>query len=651
MTKRSDSHYSQPIRVIGARQHNLKNISVEIPRHSLTVITGPSGSGKSSLAFDTLFAEGQRRYVESLSAYARQFLDQLQKPKVDRIEGLAPAIAIEQRSAGGSPRSIVATTTEIYDYLRLLYAHVGTPHCPQCHGEVERQTVQQICDRIIQMPVRRRMIILAPYVRGRKGEHQDVLERIAKEGFVRVRVDGEIHSVEDTITLEKNIKHTIEAVVDRLYTGEQDRIRLTDSIERALHCGQGLLILLMENAEGGWDEELISEHAACLRCGISIGELLPRNFSFNSPYGACPMCHGLGTLEIPDLEKVIIPNRTADKACTLLNSFPSHIRRFYRKLILAVVRHYGYDEDTPYAQLSREVRDAIRYGTKDERIPVRMRWGGRIITRNEPFEGLNEIIMRRYREKKAGRFYEATQAILHESVCPQCKGGRLRPESLAVTVGGKNIHEFIELPVSHALEFINNLKFSGEAEKIAHDLLREIRTRLGFLQNLGLDYLTLSRTSKTLSGGEAQRIRLATQLGSGLTGVMYVLDEPTIGLHPRDNHRLIETLQDLRNKENTVIVVEHDLDTIKAADYVIDLGPGAGRHGGQIVAQGTCDEIAANPKSLTGAYLLGKCKIPVPRKRQKVPGKFSFLVQNANLNNLKNIDVTIPGNTITCITG
>lgn len=651
---RADSYERRSIRIYGARQHNLKNFDLSIPRDALVVITGPSGSGKSSLAFDTLYAEGQRRYVESLSAYARQFLDQMQKPDVERIDGLSPAIAIEQRSAGGSPRSIVATTTEIYDYLRLLYAHVGHPHCPRCGQPVSGQSPQKICDHILALPAGWRMMLLAPYVQGRKGEHREVFERMRREGHVRVRVDGKIQSLddEDDLQLRKTVPHQIEAVVDRLVSGEIDPVRLTDSVERALRCGGGLMIVLRQDPDSGeWVEEKLSEHLACADCSLSFGELLPRNFSFNSPYGACPNCHGLGSQERIDPERVVEPDKSLEEgAFPLWRTGPRRLVQYYRKLMKCVARHYNVSLETPFKKIPSTVQQKILFGSGEEDILFSFRWGGRNYRAEKPFEGVIPNLMRRYAETESESLRERLRRVMTRHECTVCHGARLRPESLAVTVGGMNLPAFIRLSVQDAQEAVRGFELEGEEAIIAADLLREIQSRLGFLDAVGLSYLSLDRASNTLSGGEAQRIRLATQLGSGLVGVLYILDEPSIGLHQRDNHRLLQTLFRLRDAGNTVVVVEHDLDTILAADHVVDLGPGAGEHGGRVVAAGTVEDIRQSTESLTGQYLRGERRIPLPASRQAGNGHFLRVVE-AQENNLHHLSVSFPLGTFTCVTG
>jgi excinuclease ABC subunit A len=645
------------IYIKGARQHNLRNIDVEIPRDKLTVITGLSGSGKSSLAFDTLYAEGQRRYVESLSAYARQFLDRMQKPKVEHIEGLSPAIAIEQRSAGSSPRSTVATVTEIYDYLRLLYAHAGIAHCPECGKELHSQSAQSICEKILAYPEGKKLMVLAPFVSGRKGEHREIFEQINAEGFVRVRVDGDFFMLdENSIELDKNKRHTIEAVVDRLISGKMDPSRLNDSIELALKHGDGVLTILLENPdpnEEPWIEEQISEHLACLDCKVSFGKLLPRNFSFNSPYGACKRCSGLGALMTMDPD-LVVPDDTLSIRKGAIPGWRRGPRRliiYYNMLLRKLAEHLDCPDmlSKPFKDLDPEVRKAILFGT-DDNIEFTYTIRGRRHLWSKPFEGVLLNMQRRLEETDSESVRDRLRKYLSPRVCPDCDGARLNPVSLAVTVSGLSINEFNALPVEKAYEFFENLELSEEAKVISEEVVREIKSRLGFLNNVGLSYLTLDRQSSTLSGGEAQRIRLATQLGCGLVGVLYILDEPSIGLHQRDNDRLLDTLMTLRDIGNTVIVVEHDLDTILRADHVLDLGPGAGRHGGEIVAEGTPEEVRANKKSLTGQFLAGTKAVDVPEKRIKGTGE-KITIKGATHNNLKNIDVDIPLGTFCCITG
>lgn len=628
----------------GARQHNLRNIDVEIPRDKLVVITGLSGSGKSSLAFDTIYAEGQRRYVESLSAYARQFLGQMDKPDVDSIEGLSPAISIDQKTTSRNPRSTVGTITEIYDYLRLLYARIGNPHCPNCGKPISRQTVQQIIDQLLTLAEGTRIQVLAPVVRGRKGEHKKVLESIRREGFVRIRVDGELHEVTDPLNLDKNKKHTIEIVVDRIVIRSDIHSRLTDSVETALQYGEGIVVVDVI----GQEELLFSEHFACVDCGISMEELTPRMFSFNSPYGACPECDGLGSkLEIdPDLvvdydlslsEGALIPWRSSKS-------------QWLEAILDAVCREYRIDPEQPLKELPPESVDVLLYGI-DEAVSFEYT-NRQEQTRmySSVYEGLIPFLNRRYRESTSDWARQELEQYMSENTCTACKGRRLRPEVLGVTVGGKNIMEVSALSVRDSLTFFEQLELSEVDLMIGRQIIKEIEERLRFLDNVGLDYLTLDRAAATLSGGEAQRIRLATQIGSSLIGVLYILDEPSIGLHQRDNQRLLDTLKHLRDLGNTLIVVEHDEDTMRAADWIIDIGPGAGAHGGEVVAAGDYDAICASENSLTGQYLSGKKQIPVPKVRRKPNGK-SIKVIGAKENNLRNIDVEFPLGVFICVTG
>ena len=642
----------------GASEHNLKHINVKIPRNSLTVVTGLSGSGKSSLAFDTLYAEGQRRYVESLSAYARQFLDRMQKPKVEHIEGLSPAIAIEQRSAGSNPRSTVATVTEIYDYLRLLYAHTGIPHCPKCGKELAAQSAEAICEKLLTIPEGRKMMILAPYITGRKGELRDVIEKIRRDGFVRVRVDGKITELTDEMKpLAKTLRHDIEAVVDRLVTGSLDRSRLNDSVETALKCGDGELIVMVEETDPdgsrSWKEERISERLACVDCGVSFGRMEPRNFSFNSPFGACPHCNGLGAMLVMDPERVVDPSKSLrNGAIPGWRRGPRHLIMYYNHLLRSIAAHLKMPDmlTTPFGKLPESVQHFLLYGSDGEPVDFSYWLRHKKYNMVKPFEGILASMQKRQAESESDSVRERLAEYMVRRECPVCHGARLRPESLAVTVGGLSIDKFNALSVESALAFISNLELDEERMAIAHDIVREIRSRLSFLVDVGLPYLTLNRESGTLSGGEAQRIRLATQLGCGLVGVLYILDEPSIGLHQRDNDKLLATLKRLRDIGNTVIVVEHDTDPIRSADYVLDLGPRAGVHGGEIVAAGTPDEIAKNSASLTGQYLSGRRKIQIPPVRQKGNGK-SIRLEGVTHHNLKNVTVDIPLGLFCCVTG
>ncbi|NLP36054.1 MAG: excinuclease ABC subunit UvrA [Firmicutes bacterium] len=633
------------IRIRGAREHNLKNIDLDIPRNQLVVVTGVSGSGKSSLAFDTIFAEGQRRYVESLSAYARQFLGQMDKPDVDYIEGLSPAISIDQKTTSRNPRSTVGTVTEIYDYLRLLYARIGRPHCPNCKVQIAQQTVEQMVDRIMALPERTRIQVLAPLVRGRKGEYQKLFATIRADGFVRVRVDGEIRDLDEEIILEKNKKHDIEIVVDRLIIKEGLETRLADSLETALKYGEGLVLIDVVDEE----ELLFSSTFACPQCGFSFEELSPRMFSFNSPYGACPECSGLGFRSEIDPDRVVPDKRRSLNEGAIAPWTPG-TQGYYQKMLLAVAKKAGIDLDTPFAELSQEHQDILLYG-----MPERVRFshksfGGRIREYNVRFDGVVPILARRYQESSSDLIREDIESYMSQYPCSECGGARLKPASLSVLVGGINIARFTAMSVEKALVFIKNLQLTEKERQIARLVLKEIEERLTFLQNVGLNYLTLDRSAGTLSGGEAQRIRLATQIGSSLTGVLYILDEPSIGLHQRDNALLIQTLTNLRDLGNTVIVVEHDEDTIRSADYIVDIGPGAGAWGGQVVATGTEEEIKKVPESITGQYLSGEKKIPVPQTRRVSNGKW-LEVKGARANNLRNIDVRFPLGVFICVTG
>lgn len=633
------------LRVRGARAHNLKNINVDIPRDKLVVITGLSGSGKSSLAFDTIYAEGQRRYVESLSAYARQFLGQMDKPDVDSIEGLSPAISIDQKTTSRNPRSTVGTVTEVYDYLRLLYARIGHPHCPNCGREISQQTVQQMVDQIMTWPERTKLQILAPLVKGKKGEHAKILEEIRKAGYVRVRVDGEVRDLSEEIQLEKNKKHSLEVVIDRIALKADSASRLADSLETALKLGGGNVVVDII----GQEEILFSENFACPDCGIALEELSPRLFSFNSPFGACPECTGLGSNLEVDMD-LVIPDRGKSLAEGAVAPWAKSSSDYYPNLLAAVADNLGFDLDTPLRRLTEEQWQGLCYGTA---TPVCFRYHNvfeQPKQYNAPFEGLGPYFARRYRESSSDYVRGEIEGYMSERPCPVCAGKRLRPEALAVKVGTLSIHDLTGLPIVEALDYLNQLRLSVKEELIGHQILKEIRERLGFLVNVGLDYLTLNRAAGTLSGGEAQRIRLATQIGSSLMGVLYVLDEPSIGLHQRDNARLLNTLRRLRDLGNTLIVVEHDEDTMLAADHIIDIGPGAGAHGGQVVAEGTLPEIMEHPASITGQYLSGTKKIPVPALRRPSNGKW-LEITGAAANNLKQINVKIPLGLFTCVTG
>ncbi|MGA2490712.1 MAG: excinuclease ABC subunit UvrA, partial [Anaerolineales bacterium] len=676
---------SNVIRVVGAREHNLKNITVEIPRDKLVVITGLSGSGKSSLAFDTIFAEGQRRYVESLSAYARQFLGQMQKPDVDYIEGLSPAVSIDQKGTSHNPRSTVGTVTEIYDYLRLLFARVGIPHCPICGREVVKQSAQEIVDAIQALPDGTRILVLAPVVRGRKGTYQAVFEEIRKAGFVRARVDGTVFNLDEEISLDRYKIHTIEAVVDRLVvsasgSGEERQsnlTRLTDSVETALKFGDGYLTVTIVQGSQSHSQESyspqsrdyktdidktkdlhFSEHLACPEHGISIPEIEPRTFSFNTPHGACPDCQGLGNkLEI-DPDRVIDPEKSLCDGALIAMEW-NNLREdmgAYWQILEAMAHHYHVDMNVPFKDLPEEKKSLVLHGTQGDKFTVHYQnREGRTATFETAFEGIVGNLERRYRETNSEYIREKISEYMSDRPCPTCQGKRLRPEALAVTVDNVNILQITEWPVLRSLEWARQLAgpktpLTSRQRAISDRILKEIVSRLGFLVNVGLEYLTLHRSAGSLSGGEAQRIRLATQVGSRLVGVLYVLDEPSIGLHARDNGRLLTTLKGLRDIGNTVLVVEHDDDTIRTADWVIDLGPGAGEHGGRIIAEGTPEQIIAHPKSLTGAYLSGRKHIPVPKKRRAGNGKILTVV-GARANNLKDITVNIPLGMFVCITG
>lgn len=632
--------------VKGARAHNLKNIDVTIPRNQLVVVTGLSGSGKSSLAFDTIYAEGQRRYVESLSAYARQFLGQMDKPDVDTIEGLSPAISIDQKTTSRNPRSTVGTVTEIYDYLRLLFARIGTPICPNHGIEITSQTVEQMVDRVLEYPERTKLQVLAPIVSGRKGAHVKVLEDIKKQGYVRVRVDGEMLDVSEEITLDKNKKHSIEVVIDRIVVKEGIASRLADSLESALKLGGGRVLIDVM----GEEELLFSEHHACPHCGFSIGELEPRMFSFNSPFGACPSCDGLGSKLEVDLE-LVIPNWDLSLNEHAIAPWEPTSSQYYPQLLQSVCNHYGVDMDMPVKDIPKDLFDKVLYGSGEEKVYFRyVNEFGQVKENEILFEGVIPNIERRYRETSSDYIREQMEKYMAEQACPKCKGGRLKPESLAVFVGDETIADVTKYSVQEVQEFFSNVELTEKQQKIAHLILREIQERVGFLVNVGLDYLTLSRAAGTLSGGEAQRIRLATQIGSRLTGVLYILDEPSIGLHQRDNDRLIRTLQEMRDLGNTLIVVEHDEDTMMAADYLLDIGPGAGIHGGQVVSAGTPAEVMQDDNSLTGKYLSGKEFIPVPLERRKGDGRKVEIV-GAKENNLKNAKMSFPLGTFVAVTG
>ena len=645
MKKTSERKY---IKIRGANEHNLKNIDVDIPRDEFVVLTGLSGSGKSSLAFDTIYAEGQRRYMESLSSYARQFLGQMEKPNVEKIEGLSPAISIDQKSTNRNPRSTVGTVTEIYDYFRLLYARIGVPHCPKCGKEIKKQTVDQMVDQIMELPERTKIQLLAPVVRGRKGEHQKLFEQAKRSGYVRVIVDGSMYELSEEIKLDKNKKHNIEIVVDRLMVKEGIEKRLADSIENVLALANGLMTV---DVIGG-EPIQFSESFSCPDCGISIGEIEPRSFSFNNPFGACPTCFGLGYKMEFD-EDLMIPDKRLSiaegaiqvmgwQSCTDPSSFTYAILK-------ALTEEYHFSLETPYCEYPEEIRHVLIYGTDGREVKVHYRGQRGEGVYDVAFEGLIKNVQRKYRETGSEVMKQEYEQFMRITPCETCKGQRLKAESLAVTVADKNIYEMTSMSVKNLNAFLAEMKLGEQQHRIGDQILKEIRARVGFLNEVGLDYLSLSRATGTLSGGEAQRIRLATQIGSGLVGVAYILDEPSIGLHQRDNDKLLGALKNLKDLGNTLIVVEHDEDTMLAADYIVDIGPGAGSHGGEVVACGTAQEIMKNPKSITGAYLSGRIKIPVPDERRKPTGFLT--IKGARENNLKNIDVNIPLGIMTCITG
>ena len=635
----------------GARQNNLKNIDLTIPRDKLVVITGLSGSGKSSLAFDTIYAEGQRRYVESLSSYARQFLGQMDKPDVDSIDGLSPAISIDQKTTSRNPRSTVGTVTEIYDYLRLLWARVGVPHCPNCGKEIQQQTVDQIVDQVLALPEGTKLQLLAPVVRGKKGEHQKIFEDARKAGYVRARVDGELRDLSEEITLDKRKKHTVEVVIDRLVIKPDLRRRLADAVETASKLAGGLVQVLVRDGAG---ERMLSfsQNYACEDCGISIDELSPRLFSFNNPFGACPACGGLGVQRRIDPD-LVIPDRSlslrggAVSAVGWNNVKDESIARMY---YTALGERYGFTLDTPVSDFSDEALDALLYGTKGEKLQLSYERRGGKGTMAQPFEGLVNNLERRYSETQSQWSREELEQWMSEVPCPHCRGRRLKKEALAVTVGGMDIMSYSDLSISDAISHVESLALTGQKKMIAEQILKEIRARLDFLRSVGLEYLTLSRPSGSLSGGESQRIRLATQIGSSLMGVLYILDEPSIGLHQRDNAKLIGTLRRLRDLGNTLIVVEHDEETMYAADQIIDIGPGAGVHGGELVGQGSVADICASPRSVTGEYLSGRKRIPIPAERRPLSGR-ALRIRGAEEHNLKHIDVDIPLGVLTCVTG
>ena len=638
----------QYITIRGANEHNLKNVDLKIPRNELVVLTGLSGSGKSSLAFDTIYAEGQRRYMESLSSYARMFLGQMEKPNVESIEGLSPAISIDQKSTNRNPRSTVGTVTEIYDYFRLLYARIGIPHCPKCGREIKKQTVDQMVDQIMELPERTKIQLLAPVVRGRKGTHAKLLERAKKSGYVRVRIDGNLYELSEEITLDKNIKHNIEIIVDRLVVKEGIEKRLADSIENVLHLAEGLMVV---DIIGG-EPMNFSQSFSCPDCGISIEEIEPRSFSFNNPFGACPECFGLGYRMEFD-EDLIIPDKKLsinEGAITVMGWQSCTDKKSFTYAILdALTKEYGFSLDTPFGEYPQEIHDILIHGTNGHEVKVYYKGQRGEGIYDVAFEGLLKNSERRYKETSSETVKAEYEEFMRITPCHKCKGQRLKEGALAVTVGGKNIAEVTELSIDQLQKFMNELELTKQQQLIGGQILKEIQARIQFLMDVGLDYLSLARATGSLSGGEAQRIRLATQIGSGLVGVAYILDEPSIGLHQRDNDKLLGTLKHLRDLGNSVIVVEHDEDTMRAADYIVDIGPGAGEHGGEIVAEGTAEEIMKNPASITGAYLSGKMKIPVPEVRKEPTGWLE--VTGAAENNLKNISVKIPTGVMTCVTG
>ena len=638
---------NESIKIEGARAHNLKNINVEIPRDKLVVVTGLSGSGKSSLAFDTIYAEGQRRYVESLSAYARQFLGQMDKPDVDNIEGLSPAISIDQKTTSHNPRSTVGTVTEVYDYLRLLYARAGRPHCPSCGKPITQQSVDQMVDAILTQPEGAKLLIMAQLVRGKKGEHRKILDQIRRDGYVRVRIDGELRDLGEEIVLEKQKKHTIEIVVDRLVVRAGMESRLTDSLETALRAGGGVVYVQVVDGE----LLMFSENFACVDCGISLPEIAPRMFSFNSPFGACPVCTGLGSHKEFD-EELVVPDPTLSVADGVFAPLSKNPNSYGMRAIAALLRAHDYDEHTQWNRMDKKMQKMLLYGSDEEVSFQYTNMFGEEKEYNVPYEGVLPTLARRYRETDSEEMRESYEGYMTGTPCTACHGARLKPETLAVTIGGKSIADLTALTIREADAFLAEAEkdFSPREAKIAVEILKEIHARLNFLLDVGLDYLTLSRAAGTLSGGEAQRIRLATQIGSGLMGVLYILDEPSIGLHQRDNNRLLATLRHLRDLGNTLIVVEHDEDTMYAADHIIDIGPGAGEHGGEVVAEGTAAEIMKNPASVTGQYLARKKFIPVPTERRKGNGNFLEVVGAAE-NNLKEINVKFPLGTLTLVTG
>lgn len=631
--------------VKGARQHNLKNIDISLPRDSFNVITGLSGSGKSSLAFDTIYAEGQRRYVESLSAYARQFLGQMDKPDVDYIEGLSPAISIDQKTTSRNPRSTVGTVTEIYDYLRLLFARVGHAHCPQCGKPISQQTIQQMTDDVMTFPEGSKILIIAPMIRGKKGEHKSVFDQLRKEGFSRVRVDGVVRTLDEDIDLQKTKKHDIDVVVDRLVVKEGIESRLTDSMETAAKWGEGLVLV----AEVDGPEHMYSQHFACPDCHISLPKIEPRMFSFNSPFGACPACAGIGsTMEVD--EDMVIPDGSISFANGAVVALSNNPNAWFMRQLEGLLRQNGYSLNNSFDELPKKLQEEIMHGSREKVSFDYENMRGEVKTFHTEYEGILPMVKRRHSEASTDAMREEFEKFMSIKPCTTCHGARLKPEVLAITVGGKNIEEVTDMTIKEAAQFFSSLSLSQRELVIGEQILKEIKARLGFLNNVGLDYLTMSRAAGTLSGGEAQRIRLATQIGSGLVGVLYILDEPSIGLHQRDNDRLIETLKGLRDLGNTLLVVEHDEDTMRAADFLVDIGPGAGEHGGQVIAAGPVPEVMANPKSITGQYLAGKKFIALPEKRRK-PGKVAIEVRGAKENNLQNINVKFPIGLFNVVTG
>lgn len=631
--------------VKGARQHNLKNIDISLPRDSFNVITGLSGSGKSSLAFDTIYAEGQRRYVESLSAYARQFLGQMDKPDVDYIEGLSPAISIDQKTTSRNPRSTVGTVTEIYDYLRLLFARVGHAHCPQCGKPISQQTIQQMTDDVMTFPEGSKILIIAPMIRGKKGEHKSVFDQLRKEGFSRVRVDGVVRTLDEDIDLQKTKKHDIDVVVDRLVVKEGIESRLTDSMETAAKWGEGLVLV----AEVDGPEHMYSQHFACPDCHISLPKIEPRMFSFNSPFGACPACAGIGsTMEVD--EDMVIPDGSISFANGAVMALSNNPNAWFMRQLEGLLRQNGYSLNNSFDELPKKLQEEIMHGSREKVSFDYENMRGEVKTFHTEYEGILPMVKRRHSEASTDAMREEFEKFMSINPCTTCRGARLKPEVLAITVGGKNIEEVTDMTIKEAAQFFSSLSLSQRELVIGEQILKEIKARLGFLNNVGLDYLTMSRAAGTLSGGEAQRIRLATQIGSGLVGVLYILDEPSIGLHQRDNDRLIETLKGLRDLGNTLLVVEHDEDTMRAADFLVDIGPGAGEHGGQVIAAGPVPEVMANPKSITGQYLAGKKFIALPEKRRK-PGKAAIEVRGAKENNLQNINVKFPIGLFNVVTG